>query len=393
MNRAILALTCAQVIYWFAVLISISLSSVIGIQLAPAPALATLPLALISLSALLVTYTVSTLVDRIGWRRTLGTGALAGASAALLSVLALMQSSFLLFCIACLLMGLYQATAVYYRLAAIALAPAEAQGRAIGWVLSGSLLAAFLGPTLANLSGAWLSTSPYAGPYLLTALLSALAIPALAGLPSPAGLSKPIHAPAAGEQTFRRRRAYRLGTLNTAFAAGAMVLMMVISPLSMHHAGGFAVEQGVSVIGWHLVGMFLPSYFSGKLLERQPARRLVLFGIALFACSALVAVLGQSLGHYYVSLFLLGSGWNFMYVAGTWQYNSTLSESERGPAQGRAEVVISLAGLLGASAGSALLIHLSWQQINIALLLALLAITLLNLATDTATVVSDQQIN
>ena len=177
MNRAILALTCAQVIYWFAVLISISLSSVIGIQLAPAPALATLPLALISLSALLVTYTVSTLVDRIGWRRTLGTGALAGASAALLSVLALMQSSFLLFCIACLLMGLYQATAVYYRLAAIALAPAEAQGRAIGWVLSGSLLAAFLGPTLANLSGAWLSTSPYAGPYLLTALLSALAIP------------------------------------------------------------------------------------------------------------------------------------------------------------------------------------------------------------------------
>ena len=72
MNRGTLALTAAQSIYWFAVLISISLSSVIGAMLAPAPSMATLPYALISLSALFATYTVSTLVDRIGWRRTLG---------------------------------------------------------------------------------------------------------------------------------------------------------------------------------------------------------------------------------------------------------------------------------------------------------------------------------
>lgn len=391
MNRATLALTAAQSIYWFAVLISISLSSVIGAMLAPAPSMATLPYALISLSALFATYTVSTLVDRIGWRRTLGAGALAGVAAALLSVFALSRDDFVLFSLACLLMGLYQATAVYYRLAAIALAPAEGQGRAIGWVLSGSLLAAFLGPTLAGIAGGWFSTSPYAGPYLLTALLSALAIPALALLPKPAALCVAGGLARTSGLAFLRRRAYRLGTFNTAFAASAMVLMMVIAPLSMHHAGGFHVDQGVSVVGWHLVGMFLPSYFSGKLLERVPAQRLVLFGVFLFACSALVAVQGQSLSHYYISLFLLGSGWNFMYVAGTWQYNCTLDDAERGAAQGRAEVVISLAGLLGAATASVLLTHLSWQQINAGLLLVLLAVTLLNITDPAALPANDRQ--
>ncbi|HPY40899.1 MAG TPA: MFS transporter, partial [Thiolinea sp.] len=317
MKPKIVILSLAQACYWFAVLVGISLSTVIGLQLAPSESLATLPYALISVGALGATYVLSMLMQHYGRRLGFQIGALAGAVAAGLAMLALSTQSFMIFCAASLLMGIYQASSVYYRLAAIDEMPPQQSGVAIGWVLSGSLLAAILGPSLARFANQSVTEPKYWGAYGLVAIFSMLALILISFLSTkPATQAANKSSPA----SFLKLPAYWLGVGNTAFGQGVMMLMMLVAPLAMHQHH-YSVDSGLSVIGWHIIGMFLPSFVSGKLVDKFGAQYVLLTGLAVFALSALASIWGTSEMHYHISLFLLGIGWNLMYVAGTNQYN------------------------------------------------------------------------
>ncbi|TXH67374.1 MAG: MFS transporter [Thiothrix sp.] len=375
MNPKIVILSLAQACYWFAVLVGISLSTVIGLQLAPSEKLATLPYALISVGALAATYFLSMLMQRSGRRLGFQVGALAGMVAAGLAMLALSTQSFVIFCAASLLMGIYQASSVYYRLAAIDELPAQQSGVAIGWVLSGSLVAAILGPSLARLANDWITEPKYLGAYGLVAMFSLLAL-VLISL-----LDKQPAAQAANKSTaatFLKLPNYWLGVANTAFGQGVMMLMMLVAPLAMHQHH-YSVDAGMSVIGWHIIGMFLPSFVSGKWVDKLGAHSVLLVGLSVFALSALAAILGTTELHYHCSLFLLGIGWNLMYVAGTNQYNRAYPVNEKGRAQGIAELVIALAAIVGVMVGGLLIQSFSWQRLNLGLLVILGLVVGLNL--------------
>lgn len=373
MNPKIMILSLAQACYWFAVLVGISLSSVIGLQLAPRPSLATLPFALISTGALLATYGLSVLMQRFGRRLGFQIGALAGTLAACLAMLALYSQNFYLFCLANFIMGIYQASSVYYRLAALDEVPAQQSGVAIGWVLSGSLLAAILGPSLARFANQWLAEPKYLGAYALVAVFSLLALFLMSFLSAKPNAQLNKNTPA----TFLKSSAYWLGVGNTAFGQGVMMLMMLVAPLAMHQHH-YSVDAGLSVIGWHIIGMFLPSFVSGKLVDKFGVQRVLLAGLVVFAFSALVALLGTSAMHYHVSLFLLGMGWNLMYVAGTNQYNKAIPPAEKGRAQGVAELSIAIAAIVGVVCGGVLINRFDWQSLNGGLLGVLIMIAALN---------------
>ena len=369
MNPKIVILMLAQACYWFAVLVGISLSTVIGLQLAPIESLATLPYALISVGALGATYLLSILMQCSGRRLGFQVGALAGAVAAGLAMLALSMQSFLLFCAASILMGIYQASSVYYRLAALDEMPPQQSGVAIAWVLSGSLLAAIFGPSLAQFANQWVTEPKYLGAYALVAMFSLLAFVLISGLSTKSKLSTPV-ANQTPQTSFLKFPIYWLGVGNTAFGQGVMMLMMLVAPLAMHQHH-YSVESGMSVIGWHLVGMFLPSFISGKLVDKLGVYSVLLAGLGVFAFSAVTSLLGTSELHYHISLFLLGMGWNLMYVAGTNQYNRAYSATEKGRAQGMAELIIALAAIIGVVGGGVLIQSFNWQQLNTGLLVVL----------------------
>lgn len=378
MNPRIAALSLAQACYWFAVLIGISLASIIGSQLAPSVAWATLPYALISVGALATTYLLSLLMQRAGRRAGFQVGSLAGLLAALLAAWALVQHSFVLFCVASLIAGIYQASSVFYRLAALEEVPPEQQGTAVGWVLSGSLLAALGGSWLANTANTWFSSVEYLGAYVMAAVFALLAFLLLSTLPKQvAQTASTQHEPTASAKAFLRTPAYWLGTLNTAFAQFVMMLMMVVAPLAMHHHQ-HSVATGVSVIGAHIVGMFLPSFISGKLLDRLGARRVLWAGLAVYGLSAGVALFGHSVAHYYASLFLLGIGWNLTYIAGTWQYNHAYAATDKGSAQGTAELIVALAAVIAVVSGGVLMSYINWQVLNAVLLPLLVLVAVVN---------------
>lgn len=376
-NAKIIALSVAQSCYWFATLIGISLSAIVGLKLSPIAELATLPFALASLGGLLCTYALSMYMQRSGRRAGLRLGVVAGVVAALLSCVALQLASFWLFCFASLLLGCYQASSVYYRLAAMDEAAAPDKSTAMSWVLCGSLLAAIAGPSLAKLASGLQIGASYTGPYLMVALFALLAYAALGQLDknkTPAAKEKP-----SSQAELPANVHYWAGVINTSFAQFIMMLMMVIAPLALH-ADGFAVSVSMSVIGWHIIGMFLPSFFSGKLIDRWGATKVLWLGYAIYALSALVALQGHSVALYYASLFLLGTGWNFVYMAGTSQYNQAISAHKQGKAQGLAELSIALAATIAVFAGGVMINQLSWSSINGYVLIMLLLIMLLNIA-------------
>lgn len=374
MNIQIIALALSQSCYWFAVLIGISLSSIIGIQLAPHSSLATLPFGLVSLGALIATYKLSVFMQRHGRRKGLRLGAIAGASSGLLCMLAIYQENFYLFCFASFLMGIYQASSVFYRLAAIDEAPEGQQGLVMGWVLSGSLLAAFLGPSLATQANQWIKHPTYIGAYLMVTVFAIVAFILLSKL-STQVVNQPLTKN--NSNTFLKNTNYLIGVFNTAFTQFVMMLMMVVTPLAMH-AGHFSTDQGISVIGWHIIGMFLPSFFSGKLIDRFGTKAMVITGLFILSLSAIAAILDMVLINYYVSLFLLGIGWNFIYMAGTTQYTQAIEITEKGKAQGISEVIIAFSSIIAVVGGGVLIHWFDWQQINQGIVFLLTGALLLN---------------
>ncbi len=374
-NPTLLKLFIAQALYWSCAMIGITLTALVGLQLAPSNILATLPLALLVLGNLLATQPLSLFMQRHGRRPGLMLGASAGVAGGLFSALGVWQADFLLFCFGALPIGIYQASAMYYRFAALEAVNDAHKGRATAWVIGGGVCAALLAPALTLWSRNLLST-PFVGAYLLVAMLSVVALLLLASLregsiPTPAS---------SGWQVMRqllKRGPVRAAMATTAIGHGLMYLVMNATPLAMSFCG-LSLEASTQVIQWHMLGMFLPAFIAGPLVDRLGSRRVALLGITLLGLSAGIALSGQTLGHFLASSGLLGIGWNLLLVAGTTLLGSGHSPAERGQAQGLMELGNGTMAALASFASGALISGVGWNPLNL-LMLPLLALAFLAL--------------
>lgn len=374
-HPTLLKLFIAQALYWSCAMIGITLTALVGLQLAPSNTLATLPLALLVLGNLLATQPLSLFMQRHGRRPGLMLGASAGVAGGLLSALGVWQADFLLFCFGALPIGIYQASAMYYRFAALEAVNDAHKGRATAWVIGGGVCAALLAPTLTLWSRNLLST-PFVGAYLLVAMLSVVALLLLASLREGS-----IPAPASGGwQVMRqllKRSPVRAAMATTAIGHGLMYLVMNATPLAMSFCG-LSLEASTQVIQWHMLGMFLPAFIAGPLVDRLGSRRVALLGITLLSLSAGIALSGQTLGYFLASSGLLGTGWNLLLVAGTTLLGSGHSPAERGQAQGLMELGNGTMAALASFASGALISGVGWNPLNL-LMLPLLALAFLAL--------------
>lgn len=375
-NPTLLRLFLAQALFWSCAMIGITLTSLVGLQLAPLNGLATLPLALLVLGYLLATQPLSAFMQRRGRRAGLLLGAGAGVLGGLLSALGVWLADFWLFCLGALPIGVYQASAMYYRFAALEAVDDAHKGRATAWVIGGGLCAALLAPTLTLWARDALER-PFVGAYLLVALLAILAIALLAGLRQGA-LPPPASRGLAAMRELLARPVVRSAMLITAIGNGLMVLVMNATPLAMSFCG-LPLEAGAEVIRWHMVGMFLPAFVAGPLVDRLGCKRVALLGIALLTTSAAIALSGERQSYFLVSSLLLGMGWNLMLVAGTTLLGQGHAADERGQAQGLMELGNGSVAAAASFASGALISGLGWNPVNLAML-GLLVVALLALA-------------
>jgi predicted MFS family arabinose efflux permease len=306
-------------------------------------------------------------------------GALAGVLGGLLSALSLWLDSFALLCLGALPIGAYQASAMYYRFAALEAVSEAFRGRATACVIGGGVVAAMVAPTLGNLARE-LGSVPFAGVYLLIAVLAALGVLVLAGLPSSGAMANTqLAAAAVSWQALLARPVVRAAVLTTAAGHGLMILVMNATPLAMH-GEGLDLQASSHVIQWHMLGMFLPAFIAGPLVDRWGSRLLACLGSALLIASAIVALLGVDHWHFLLSSCLLGVGWNLMLVAGTTQLGQGHAPDERARAQGLMELSNGSVAAVMSFASGALITNAGWVAVNIGLLPIVTLVVLVQVA-------------
>jgi MFS family permease len=368
MHRQVLLLASAQALYVTASALVITVGGLAGCQIAHTPQLATAPIAATFLGTALATVPASLWMARAGRRRGFVTGAIFGTAGGMFAALGIWIGSLLMLSFGTFLVGIYQAFAQFYRFAASEVATVDFRPRAISFVLAGGIVAAFLGPTLGTLGRQLLATD-YVGSFLLLAAVSAIAAGLLLGLrvppaqpedPGADGPSRPLLA-------IIRQPAYLAALFGAATGYGVMILAMTATPIAMVHHN-HPLAQASLVIQLHILGMFLPSFFTGSLIARFGVISIMLTGVMLLLAHVLLTLTGTGFYSFAGALILLGVGWNFLYVGGTTLLTTTYSVAEKGRAQAFNDMSIFVIGLAASLAAGALQETVGWQMLNLMLL-------------------------
>ncbi|HSW15256.1 MAG TPA: MFS transporter [Solimonas sp.] len=379
MHRQVLLLSTAQALFQSASVMVMTIGGLAGALVAPSPELATLPIAAMFLGTAAVTVPAATWMARSGRRLGFLAGALLGVAAGILAALGVWLGSLWLLSAGTFLVGAYQAFAQFYRFAAGEVANEAFRPRAISLVLAGGVVAALLGPLLARWGGPLLQTA-YMGSFLLLSLVSVLAAGLLLGLKIP---QPPAAAAAQAGRPLAeivRQPAYLVALFGAATGFGVMILAMTATPLAMvHHQ--HHLSEATTVIQLHVLGMFVPSFFTGSLISRFGVLPIMLAGVALLAGHVLISLTGTDFHYFAGALVLLGVGWNFLYIGGTTLLTTTYTPAEKGRAQAANDMTIFVVGLLGSLVAAPLLQLLGWQSMNLVLLpwLAIAAVALMGL--------------
>ncbi|MFQ3615525.1 MAG: MFS transporter [Cyanobacteriota bacterium] len=391
-NVALLALCQALAMTSMTVLFTVA--ALVGRALVADASLATLPLAVMQVAVMLATIPASMLMQRRGRRFGFATGTLIGIAGIGLAVAAVLIRSFPLFCSGTVLMGVFSGFSGFYRFAAAEAASDSFRAQAISLVVAGGVIAAVLGPNLASLAKDAIAQAEFAGSLLSIVGLQILILLLLLGLRLPvvkrsarqkripSDRRPPILAvgrsPSQPESRtllkILQQPTFIVAALGSSVGYGVMALLMTATPLAMTEMN-HPFHSAASVIQWHVLGMFAPSFVTGFLIARFGVLNIILAGVALNLASVAIALSGVSLPHFLIALTILGLGWNFMFVGSTTLLTETYTPAEKAKTQAAHDFL-----MFGAVAGFTFLSgHLlngfGWAVVNYAAL-PLLLVTL-----------------
>jgi len=292
------------------------IAGIIGTEFAPSINLATLPIALVIVGVALSTLPTGKLLQRYGRRPVFIAYAMLAILGGFLAVISLIFNTFIGFCGAALVIGWAAAAGHQYRFAALEAVGPEQAHKATSVLLMGGILGAFIGPELAVL-GRHLLATEYAGSYLLLMLAYGLGLLIITGYRDHYDVSQPQLGQGRALATILAAPQIRLAIGAAALAYAVMSFIMTATPISMHNHSGHSLEATKFVIQSHIAAMYLPSLLFGWLFARLGFGGMFWTGTLIYVLCLGVALMGSQLFNYWLSLVLLGIGWNFLFLAGT----------------------------------------------------------------------------
>ena len=365
MPYTVWGLALAQALLTTGNILLVAVSALIGKQLASHPALVTAPVASQFLGLILATLPAAFLMQKLGRKKVFVIGNVFGIIGALVAIQALLSASLLLFTLGIFLTGIAIGIAQQYRFAALDECRAESHAKAISVVMSGGVLAAFIGPNLAIWSQNWFSQNVYVGAFVGLAVMYVLALLLIVCLP----LKSHTLAQKASAEVRSYRELWQQPLFVAAIASGAigygvMVFLMTATPLAMHHHD-YAFPDIAVVIQWHVLGMFVPSFFTGHLIKKHGLKPIILLGCALLIISALINLFGQSYVHFFTSLVLLGIGWNFTFIGATQLVSLTYRPQEKGKVQGMNDFLVFTTAAIASLFAGQTVETIGWIWVNL----------------------------
>ena len=367
----------SQALFQTASILVITLSGVVGLQMAPDKNLATLPLAMITVGTAGMMIPASLIIRKLGQRNAFMIGTLIGVLSGLVSWYAIIQNSFWLFSVGNMLIGAYQGFSQYYRFAAADAVPDNAKSKAISFVIAGGVVAAFAGPNLARFTQ-HLGAVPYAYSYFSIILLSVVALGVISFLKlqrTSAVQTKEAVKKGRPLKEIIKNKDTILAILASSTAFAVMGMSMTVTPIAMHSVG-HSSDSSATVIQWHVLGMFLPSFFTGMLIQKFGVYRIIISGLAILSLYIVIALMGTGFAHFVSALFIVGLGWNFLFIGGSSLLTKVYRPEEKEKTQAFHDftvfAVISIASFFAGS----LFNYWGWNGVNIALI-PMLIITLI----------------
>ncbi len=359
-------LVTAQAFAQTASILVMTVGSLAGSQIAPAPHLATVPISAMILGTVVATVPASMWMARAGRRVGFITGTALGALGGLIAASGVYVRSFFVLLLGLFLIGTYQAFTLFYRFAASEVSDDAFRPRAISLVLTGGVAAALLGPALAGL-GALLLERAYVGSFLILAATCVAAAGVLLGLRVPVPEAQISQSKPRPLLVIMRQPTFAVALFGAATGGGVMVLAMTAMPLAMaqHHHGLAATTV---VMQMHVLGMFLPSFFTGSLIARFGVLRIMISGAVLLSVHVGLSLSGTGFVSFASALALLGVGWNFLYVGGTTLLTGVYLPAEKGRAQAANDLLIFVVGLASSLVAGVLLQAVGWRLLNAYLL-------------------------
>ena len=381
MNRHLLLLALSQGLFMTNNVVFIAINGLVGLSLAPVAWMATLPITGYVVGAALSTGLVAKTQARWGRKRSFQCGLIVAALSAALCAYAAVTKNFWLLVAATGVAGFYSANAGLYRFAGPELVDPAYKEKAISLVLAGGIVGAVVGPNLASATRSLLAV-PFAAAYIALIGVALLSLAALSMIRFP-----PHKPPLPGATTGRplreiaRQPAFIVAVIGGALGYGVMNLLMAATPIAMARCG-LPFSDAALVLEWHVLGMFVPSFFTGHLIKRFGALPIMGVGVLLEAVCIAVALSGVDLMQFLLALAILGIGWNFLFVGGTTLLTTTYSAVEKHKAEGAMNFCVFATMAVTSFASDALVTTQGWTWLNLGSLpaVALIGAALLWLA-------------
>ena len=363
-RRNVVVLAICQGLMMIGATTMIAESALVGHMLASDKALATLPLAIMHLGIMATTFPASMFMARFGRRAGFSLGAAIGCGATALCAVAIVEESFWHFCLGTLFNGFYQGVGTFYRFAAADGADGPWRSRAISYVITGGIIAAVVGPELAKSTAELLAPHLFAGSFVALSLTAVVALALIQLLEIPPLRVAQSDAPARPLAAIARQPAFVVAVLASVVGYGVMNLVMTATPLAMI-ACAHRFDDAATVIQWHALGMFVPSFFTGNLIRRFGTARVMAAGAALLGACCAINLVGVAFMNFWVALVLLGLGWNFLFIGATTLLTETYRPVERAKVQALNDFLVFGTVSLTAFSSGALMAGAGWAAVNL----------------------------
>ncbi|QWD62407.1 MFS transporter [Polynucleobacter sp. MWH-UH25E] len=364
LNKNLLLLIICQGLFLTNNVTFIAINGLVGYSLAPVSWMATLPVMGYVVGAAFSTSLVAKSQNHFGRKISFQLGLLVAALSALLCAYAAFSKNFWLLVIGTFIAGYYSANGQLYRFAAAELTEVSQRDKAVSWVLAGGILGAVIGPNLASWTRNLFETA-FLGAYLSLSIAAFIGIVVMQFIHFPEEF-KTHHTLSDGRplNIILRQPVFLVAVIGAALGYGVMNLLMAATPLAMQICG-LPFSDTALVLEWHVIGMFAPGFFTGALIQRFGALKIMGLGVGLNFICILIALSGTDLHQFFIALFLLGVGWNFLFTGSTSLAMTAYKPSERDKAQAAINFFVFGTMAFTSFGSGALITSQGWEILNL----------------------------
>ena len=365
MNRNLIILIFCQILSFTAPPITVFISGIVGLNISPIKSLATLSISLAIVGTATFTYFAAKIMSKIGRKKGFMLASILTSSASLLAAYSIYNTNFILFCISCLIIGAGVAVTHQYRFAAAEAVGPEKSAKAISFLLLAGIVSGILGPNIANFTKDIVLEHVYVGSYLSLSLLTILPVflflfykPLTSKVDEHAGHARSY------SDLLKHPRIFQ-AIISAALGYAIMAFVMTATPISMYNIHNLKLGEISIVMQLHIVGMFLPSLFTGRLIEKLGHSKMIYYGSMIYIVCIALSYFDQTLFNYIASLILLGVGWNFIFITSTDLLVKNYKSHEKFRAQGFNDLIVFSTQAIASLSAGYFVVNFTWSIINL----------------------------